>query len=183
MTGRIKGTTCKACGSFGVNAKLIMANVEYNIISNFKSSVSKEKPMTNASALDWQEHITAGRKYLKTAGNGLARPAVFNNDLIYQLTAMAVEKMLVGVFQYYRKMPADHSLDGLVDELALLCPLDKGLADRVKFLGRFDDMCPLVPVNRSIPTDREIKTILAVGQQVAAFADRQVLRPVLEREV
>jgi hypothetical protein len=134
--------------------------------------------MHHVTALDWQEHITAGQKYLKTAGNGLARPSVFNNELIYQLTAMAVEKLLVGVFQYHHKMPADHTLDGLVDELALFCPLDKGLAESIKDLGRYDDMCPLVPVNRSIPNDMEIKTILTVGRQVVAFAERQVGQPV-----
>jgi hypothetical protein len=130
--------------------------------------------MHHVTALDWQEHITAGLKYLKTAGNGLARPSVFNNELIYQLTAMAVEKLLVGVFQYHHKMPADHTLGGLVDELALFCPMDKGLAESIKDLGRYDDMCPLVPVNRSIPDDMEIKTILTVGRQVVAFAERQV---------
>jgi len=133
--------------------------------------------MNHVSALDWEEHITAGCKYLKTAGNGLARPLVFNNELIYQLTAMAVEKLLVGIFQYHHKMPADHTLDGLVDELTLFCPLDKDLADSIKGLGRFDDMCPLVPVNRSIPNDMEIKTILAVGQKVASFAEKKCGSP------
>ena len=130
--------------------------------------------MDPITALDWQEHISTGRKYLKTAGNGLTRPSVFNNELIYQLTAMAVEKLLVAVFQYHHRMPADHTLDGLVDELALFCPLDEDLADRIKELGRFDDMCPLIPVNRIVPDDTEIKAILAVGSQVVAFAERQV---------
>ena len=134
--------------------------------------------MHHSTALGWQEHISAGQKYLKTAGNGLARPLVFNNELIYQLTAMAVEKLLVGVFQYHHKMPAGHTLDGLVDELSLFCPLDEDLAESIKSLGRFDDMCPLVPVNRSIPNDVEIETILTVGRQVAAFAERQVGQPV-----
>ena len=130
--------------------------------------------MIQSDALAWEEHICAGRQYLKTAGNGLARPAVFNNELVYQLTAMAVEKLLVGVFQYHRKMPADHTLDGLVDELNRFCPMDKDLAACIKGLGRFDDMCPLVPVNRIVPDDLEIRAILAVGHQVAAFAEQQV---------
>jgi hypothetical protein len=130
--------------------------------------------MIPSKAPAWAEHISAGRQYLKTAGNGLGRPAVFNNALIYQLTAMAVEKLLVGVFQYHRKMPADHTLEGLVDELAHFCPLEEDLAARIRQLGRFDDMCPLVPVNRIVPDDKEIRAILAVGHQVAAFAGRQV---------
>jgi len=134
--------------------------------------------MDHISTLDWQAHISDGRKYLKTAGNGLGRPSVFNNELIYQLTAMAVEKLLVGVFQYHHKLPADHTLDGLVDELALFCPLDKALADGIKALGRYDDMCPLIPVNHIVPDDMQIRAILAVGSQVAAFAAQQVGEPV-----
>jgi hypothetical protein len=71
-------------------------------------------------------------------------------------------------------MPFDHTLDGLVDGLARICPLDKDLADGIKDIGRFDDMCPLVPVKRCIPTDMEIQAILAVGRQVGAFAEQQV---------
>lgn len=130
-------------------------------------------------ALNWQEHITYGCKYLKTASNALARPAVFNNELTYQLTAMAIEKLLVGVWQYHRQMPADHTLDGLVDGLVKFCPMDKDLADGIKEAGRFDDMCPLVPVNQSIPNDIEIKALLAVGQRMAAFAEQQIRRPVM----
>jgi hypothetical protein len=132
--------------------------------------------MDALSSLDWQEHIDAGRKYLQTACKGLDRPTVFNNELIYQLTAMAIEKLLVGVFQYHRKLPADHTLDGLVDGLAGICPLGRELADGIKHIGRFDDMCPLVPPRRCAPDDLEIRAMLAVGKQVAAFAQGETGR-------
>lgn len=133
--------------------------------------------MIDNSNLDWQEHINAGRKYLKTASNGLKRPSVFNNELIYQLIAMAIEKLLVGVYQYHQQMPVDHTLDGLVDDLANVCHLDKDLGNSVKGLGRFDDMCPLVPVNRTIPDDMQIKAMLSVGGQVLNFATQQTGKP------
>lgn len=138
--------------------------------------------MTHSNPLDWQGHIDTGRSYLKTAGNGLARPTVFTNELIYQLTAMAIENLLVGVWQYHRQMPVDHTLDGLVDGLAQFCPLKADLAESIKEIGRFDDMCPLVPVHKTIPDDQEIRAILAVGQQVAEFAAQQVQHPSQEHE-
>jgi len=132
--------------------------------------------MKHSIALSWQEHITSGRKYLKTAGNGLARPTVFNNELIYHLTTMAIEKLLVGVWQCHRRMPVDHTLEGLVDGLAQFCSMDKDLADSIKDIGRFDDMCPLVPVNRCIPNDMEIKSMLVVGHKMAVFAEQQIIK-------
>lgn len=130
--------------------------------------------MPSVTSIDWQEQIQAGRKYLQTAQKGLNRPGVFNNELIYHLTAMAIEKLLVGVFQYHHEMPVDHTLGGLVDDLQHLCPLEKALAENIKALGRFDDMCPLIPVDRKLPNDLEIKAMLAVGRQVVAYAEQQV---------
>lgn len=127
-----------------------------------------KQPLTQ----DWQNHIDTGRSFLQTARNGLKRPSVFNNELIYHLIAMAIEKLLVGVYQFHRQMPVDHTLDGLVDDLATICPLDKDLGEQIKGLGRFDDMCPLVPVNRKIPDVMQIQAMLAIGGQVATFADQ-----------
>jgi hypothetical protein len=128
----------------------------------------------------WQDHILAGRKYLKTASKGLSRPAVFTNELIFQLTALAIEKLIVGMCQYHRQMPLDHSLSGLVEALAPVCRLDDKLADRIKRIEQIDDMCALTPVNRNAPSDMEIQGILDVGRQVAGFTERHV--PLLEPE-
>ena len=125
--------------------------------------------MENYSNLNWQEHITAGRKYLSTAVNGQSRSSVFTNDLVYQLTAMAIEHLLAGVYLFHGQMPMDHTLDGLVDGLVPLCPLDTQLAEGIKRLNQYDDMCPLVPVRRVVPDDMAIKAILALGKQVAGF--------------
>jgi hypothetical protein len=132
------------------------------------------------SLTGWQDHIQAGRKYLNTANKGQSRPTVFNNELIFQLTALAIEKLIVGVCQYHRQMPLDHSLSGLVEALAPVCRLDDKLADRIKWIEQIDDMCALTPVNRNAPSAMEIQGILDVGRQVAGFAEQHV--PFLEPE-
>jgi hypothetical protein len=133
--------------------------------------------MQTYSNLNWQEHIASGRKYLSTAVNGLSRPSVFSNDLVHQLTAMAIEHLLAGVYLFHGKMPTDHTLDGLVEGLAPFCPLDIQLAEGIKHLNQYDDMCPLVPVGRVVPDEAAIKAILAVGKQVAGFVDLHVKPP------
>jgi len=122
----------------------------------------------------WNDHIRDGRQYLNTACRGLSRPAVFNNELIFQLAAMAIEKLIVGVCQYHHRMPFDHTLSGLVDGLTPVCPMDAGLAEEIKRIERLDDMCTLAPVRRKVPGDMDIRRILDVGRQVAGFAERHV---------
>lgn len=118
----------------------------------------------------WQEHMDTGQRYLRTAMNGRGRKSVFNNPLVYQLTAMAIEHLLVSVYQYNGQMPEDHTLEGLVDGLISMGLMHADLAESIKGVGRFDDMCPLLPVNPRVPDDMEIETMLATGRQVVGFA-------------
>ena len=122
----------------------------------------------------WKQHIHDGRRYLKTAVNGGDRPAVFNNELRFQLTAMAIEKLIVGVCQYHQYMPFDHTLSGLVSGLPTVCAMDGDLAEQVRQIERIDDMCTLAPVRREPPSDAQIQGILDTGQAVARFARRSV---------
>lgn len=126
------------------------------------------------SITGWHDHIQAGSQYLKTASNGLYRRAVFNNELIFQLAAMAIEKLMVGVCQYHRQMPTDHTLSGLVEALSEVCPIDAELADMIRRIEDIDDMCALTPVHREPPGDLDIQTILIVGHEVACFAKQNV---------
>jgi len=122
----------------------------------------------------WHEHIQAGYAYLETACNGLSRPAVFNNALIFQLAAMAIEKLIVGVCQYYRQMPTDHTLSGLVAALEPVCPLQAELAARIRQIEQKENLCALTPVFSRSADDGEIQSILAVGREVEGFARRHL---------
>ena len=90
----------------------------------------------------------------RTANNGLSRRAVFNNELIFQLAAMGIEKLMVGVCQYHHQMPTDHTLSGLVEALSEVCPMDADLAGMIKRIELIDDMCTLSPARRIPPTSR-----------------------------
>ena len=128
------------------------------------------------SITGWDDQIAAGRKYLKTAGNGLSRPSVFNNELIFQLAAMAIEKLIVGVSQYHRQAPVDHTLSGLVEGLESVCPMEANLAGRIRRIEAMDDMCSLSVAHRQPPEDADVQEILAVGSEVIRFVDRSIPR-------
>ncbi len=120
---------------------------------------------------DWHDHIEAGRRYLRTAVNGRSRNAVFNNELVFQLAAMAVEQLMAGLMQYYRQMPVDHTLSGLAADLAEVCPLDATLAARIRAIETADDMCTLTVTHRAPPANVAIDEVLAVGREIERFVD------------
>ncbi len=135
------------------------------------------------SSLGWQTHLEAGQRYLRTAINGRTRKSVFNNKLTHQLTAMAMEHLLVGVYHYHQKIPEDHTLDGLVDGILSFCSMSPSLAEEIKSVGRYEDLCPMVPVNSWVPNDLEIQAILAIGQRVAGFVDLQINQPETQKAI
>ena len=125
--------------------------------------------MQDTSISDWRNHLDVGRRYMATARKGLRRPEVFTNDLILQLTAMAMESLLISVWQYHGRLPYDHTLSGLVDGLAEFYPLDKKYVDTVKQIEGFDDICALLPGFRRSPSDTDIAGLLDSGEQLCHF--------------
>lgn len=121
------------------------------------------------SISDWRIHLDNGQRYMHTARKGLRRPEVFTNDLILQLTAMAMENLLVSVWQYHGRMPCDHTLSGLVDGLADFCPLEEKFVHSVKQVESFDDICALLPQFRRSPSDADITLLLENGEALSSF--------------
>ena len=136
-----------------------------------------------SSITGWETHIRDGRKYLQTASRGLSRPAVFNNELIFQMAAMGIEKLIVGMSQYHHRMPVDHTLSGLVEELRPVCPMDGSLSERITGIERMDDMCSLTVEHRHAPDDVSVQEILEVGFEVARFVDSQLFRSPCPRKI
>jgi hypothetical protein len=138
-----------------------------------------------SSISDWHDHVRAGAQYIQTAVGGLQRREVFTNELVFQLAAMGIEKIIVGLCQYYGRMPSDHTLSGLLTDLAAVRPLDEALAERVRRVEMIDDMCTLDAERRIPPGDIEVQLALLTGREVAVFARQHVpwdaIGPLAER--
>ena len=127
--------------------------------------------------MGWRDHILAGEQYLKTAHSGLARRVVFNNPLLVQISAMAIEKLLVGLSYYYGRMPTDHTLSGLVTAMDRFCPLDTRLSTAIRQLDRWENLCTLTPRPQRLPDDHDMETWLNTAQQLADFARSRLPTP------
>jgi hypothetical protein len=134
----------------------------------------RKTAMQIQSITGWNDHVQSGYQYLEAAKRGVSRPAVFNNELIFQLAAMGIEKIVAGLCQYHHRMPYDHTLSGLVTELAGVYPIDPELIEQINQIERNDDMCTLDPEKRTPPSDPDVREVLAAGQAVVRFARRTI---------
>jgi hypothetical protein len=125
---------------------------------------------------DWYDHVVAGIQYLKTVVKGQSRPSVFTNELKYNLITLAVEKLLVGLSFHHGKLPEHHRLDGLVDAVAQMDPMDPELVKRVKALDGYQELCSLEIYSRPIPNDVEIQAMLKTAKEVEHFVKQSIER-------
>ena len=130
--------------------------------------------MEMPSITGWEGHLTQGIKYLRTARRGHHRPAVFNNELVFQLAAMGIEHLMAGMCQYHRQMPTDHTLSGLVTALAGVCPLDAELTRRIGMIEAAEGICSLSATLRPSPGNELVEAILDVGQDLVMFAKQKL---------
>ena len=125
---------------------------------------------------DWYDYVVAGIKYLKTAVKGRNRPSVFTNELTYNLITLAVEKLLVGLSLHHGNPPEHHRLDGLVNTVTQIEPMDADLIKKVEGIDSYQDLCSLEVYSRPVPNDMEIKAMLEIAKEVERFVKQSIER-------
>ena len=118
---------------------------------------------------DWSLFIHEGTQYLDTARNGHRRKKVFNNELVFNLIGLSVEKLLVGLCLHRGHMPMDHTLAGIVSEVSRLCPMEASLIKAIGMMDGVQDLCALDINSQCIVNDRQIEQLLAMNERVASF--------------
>lgn len=125
---------------------------------------------------DWYDHVVAGIQYLKTALNGRKRPDVFTNELTYNLIALSLEKLLMGLCIHHGRLPQHHRLDGLVEEVATMEPIDVELVKNVQAVESYQDLCSFEIYKSPFPNDMEIKAMLKIAKEVEQFVKQSIER-------
>jgi HEPN domain-containing protein len=119
---------------------------------------------------DWREFIEDGEKYLRTAIHAAKkRREVFTPEILYNLTAMAIEKYLMGFLMYHGDMADNHTMRDLIESVERHVNMQPDLAESLLYLDSFQEICDLETYNRRAPSIEEIAKILAIGQDIKGF--------------
>ncbi|MCF6290134.1 MAG: hypothetical protein L3J03_03965 [Desulfobacterales bacterium] len=127
---------------------------------------------------DWRQYIKEGGQYLNTAVNAARdRPEVFTPEILYNLTAMAIEKFLMGFLMYHGDMADNHTMADLLRSVERHIEVTPGFAGRLLVLDSFQEICDLDTYNIRKPTPEDIVMILAIGHEVKVFVAEHVVGP------
>ncbi|MEA3546395.1 MAG: hypothetical protein U9R66_01935 [Thermodesulfobacteriota bacterium] len=120
----------------------------------------------------WEEYLREGGQYLATAENGFAkRQNVFTTEILYNLIAMAIEKLVMGILMQSGNLPYNHTMKDLVEAMDEFLPgrLD-GLRDRLIALDAYQDICDLESYSIKPPAMAEIPAMLSLARELRAIA-------------
>ena len=119
----------------------------------------------------YRDFFREGEQFLAAAlGAHRKGKASFTPEILYNLTAMAVEKYLMAFLMSRGRLAENHTMADLlrnVEETA--GPLDRELAAGLLHLDSFQEICQLDTYRRTPPLPTEIPRILAIGEMVRLF--------------
>jgi len=116
----------------------------------------------------WRQFLVEGEAYLGTARRASEkRKDVFTPEILYNLTAMAIEKYLMAFLMYHGDMADNHTMRDLINSVSRHTDLPPELTAKLLHLDSFQEICDMDGYNRRAPQSSEIADIIAVGATVS----------------
>ena len=117
---------------------------------------------------DWETYLLDGEKFMRTAAGAFTkRKKAFSGETIYNITAMAVEKFIMAFLMKNGDLAENHTMADLAFALQRhLVAMPGDLAEKLRFLDSFQDICDMDSMHRSEPTPEELRKIIEIGLEI-----------------
>lgn len=117
---------------------------------------------------DWQQYKREGAQYLNLAERAFRKKnKTFTTEILYNLIAMAIEKLVMSSLMAIGRLPYNHTMHDLVAALEEWLPETvRGLEDPIRNLDSYQDICDPYIATIKHPTVAEIETMLALARQL-----------------
>ncbi|MGD9947631.1 MAG: hypothetical protein AB7U29_04020 [Desulfobulbus sp.] len=117
---------------------------------------------------DWQEYKVEGRQFLQLAETAFRKKKkAFTTEILYNLIAMAIEKLVMSALMEIGRLPYNHTMRDLVDALERWMPETiQGMEESIRHLDSYQDICDPYVCSIKIPTVEEIESMLGLARQL-----------------
>ena len=122
----------------------------------------------------WEEYLHEGDQYLTTARNAFAgQRHAFTAEILYNVIAMAIEKLVMGALMEQGKLPYNHTMRDLAEAMEEHFPGRLGgIKDRLISLDAYQEICDLDTYHRQPPTMEEIPAMLNLAIELQELVSR-----------
>ena len=116
---------------------------------------------------NWRDYQRDGEQFLKTAKGAHDRSKkTFSTDTLYNLTCMAIEKLIMAFLMKNGDLAENHTMADLLRALQGHLGEIPELAEKLLFLDSFQEICDLEQYTIRIPTKEDVTRFLAIGEDV-----------------
>jgi len=124
----------------------------------------------------WQEFLAEGNQFLATASNGYAkRQQVFTAEILYNLVAMGIEKLIMALLMRSGNLPYNHTMHDLVESMEKFLPgCLKHLGAELKALDAYQEICDIESYNIVPPAMAEVAGMLKLAGEIQALTINQL---------
>jgi hypothetical protein len=137
-------------------------------------------PVPSSEAIKgWEQFLEEGNQFLSTANNAyVQRKEPFTTAILYNLVAMAIEKLIMALLMKSGKLPYNHTMHDLVEAMDEFLPGElEGLGAELKAWDGFQDICDIESYSITPPTMGQIGGMLTLALEVQA----RVMHSVIDR--
>ncbi|PHR29088.1 MAG: hypothetical protein COA36_05245 [Desulfotalea sp.] len=116
---------------------------------------------------NWQDYLREGEQFLKTADGAFRKKAkAFSPDTLYNITCMAIEKLIMAFLMKNGDLAENHTMRDLLFALEKHLGHVPGLADKLMYLDTFQEICDIDKYNIVIPTEQDVIRFLSIGKDI-----------------
>ena len=126
----------------------------------------------------WEQFLEEGRQFLKTADNAYRQQRkVFSTEVLYNLVAMAIEKLIMAQLMVGGNLPYNHTMHDLVEAMEEFLPGRlQHLGPELKALDAWQEICDLEEYTIKVPDRAEIQQMLEVALELERLTINRILR-------
>jgi hypothetical protein len=122
---------------------------------------------------NWRDYRRDGEQFLKTAqGAYRKKKTTFTSDTLYNLTCMAIEKLIMAYLMKNGDLAENHTMADLLRALQLHLGEVPELAEGLLYLNGFQEICDLDEYTLCTPSEEDVVRFLRIGEEV-----RTILHP------
>ena len=116
---------------------------------------------------NWRDYRRDGEQFLRIAqGAYNKQKKTFSADTLYNLTCMAIEKLIMAFLMKNGDLAENHTMADLLRALQLHLGEVPELAEKLLYLNDFQEICDLDEYTIRIPTEADVIRFLAIGEEV-----------------
>jgi hypothetical protein len=118
---------------------------------------------------NWRDYRRDGEQFLKTAQGAYdKKKKAFSADTLYNLTCMAIEKLIMAFLMKNGDLAENHTMADLLRALQLHLGEVPEIAEKLLYLNDFQEICDLEHFTIHIATDADVLRFLTIGAEVRA---------------